>query len=305
MSTRPVHAVSRPTRSTAESRPRSRQFLMGGVLTALASLVMWTPLSRAHAEPKPRPSQAVERGARASAGLQPSPKAAGAQVAAKIAASLPAATPEVWLGARLRGGDLDRIRVGDQAGLLKVASGDGTTDLYLKQDPRISIKALDTVLLARVTADDRHRILDALGVTEGEAGAVFDAISRHFDQLPQRSAVALLGVIAAAPERDLGGTAAAIRSFLSRTLLTSHDVSLRRQCVLALAVASATDEASVRSVIEFMSQSHNAWETFTTQQFFQYHGDYVRTLPSATILADALNATGNPYAPDILATLKK
>lgn len=270
--------------------------VMRAAVAALMTATLLSPASAAPAEGHKSHSHGAERGTKVPD---------NGQLAAKIAAAMPKAAPEVWLGTRLRGGDLDRIKVGDQAGLLKVASGDGATDLFLKQDPHISIKALDTVQLARVTPDDRRRILEAMGITDIEVGSVVDAIVRNFEQVPQRPAVALLGVFAAASEREVGATGAAVRAFLARMLLSSRDVSLRRQCVLSLAIAGATDETSVRAVIEFMAQSHNAWETFTTQQFFQYHRDYVRALPSAPVLTDALKATGNPYAPDIVASLKR
>lgn len=226
------------------------------------------------------------------------------EVVLKIGASLPA-RPEVWLSPRLRGDDLTRIKVGDQAGLLKVTATDGVTDLFIKDDPRISIKALDTVYLARISTRDRSRVMDAIGVGESEIATILRTVADRFDALPQRQAVALLGVLAAAPDAQLDATGPALRAFLARTLLTSQDVSLRRQCVLSLAIAGNTDEASIKAVITFMTQSHNAWETFTTQQFFQYHGDAIRALPNAVALIEALVDSGNPYAADLAASLRR
>jgi len=156
-----------------------------------------------------------------------------------------------------------------------------------------------------VTSEDRRRILEAMSISESEIDTVTRAIITHFDQLPQRQAVALLGVIAATHEHGTTGVSGDVRAFLGSLIGSARDVSLRRQCVLALAIAKATDETTVRRVIAFMTESHNAWETFTTQQFFEFHRDFVRSLSTAPSLTEALERSGNPYAHDIAANLQR
>ena len=252
------------------------------------------------------PSAESARDARFSKNSKPAakPKISPKLAALLVGRSAAAITAtDVWLSPRLRGADLERLKVGDQAGLLKIIGPDATTELFVKQDPHISIKGLDTVLLARVTPDDQRRVLEAMQISVAEIDTVTRSIIEHFEQLPQRQAVALLGVMGAAHGHETTAASSVARAFLGRLLGTTQDVSLRRQCVLALAIAGATDETTVRRVVAFMTESHNAWETFTTQQFFDFHRDYVRSLATASSIAEALERSGNPYAHDIAATL--
>jgi len=83
----------------------------------------------------------------------------------------------------------------------------------------------------------------------------------------------------------------------------NKSVIVRRQAVLSLALLRDVDARCVDSVVAFMGRSHNAWETFTTKQFFEYHRAFVQSLPQAASVRARLQDSGNPYGPDIAASL--
>jgi hypothetical protein len=216
----------------------------------------------------------------------------------------PAAAP-LLLGSVFDSSDLKRIAVGNQAGLLKIVSRDKQKVLFLKDAPGTDMKGVDGVQWAPLSDLHRAAILGALSIGQAEVDRVAGAIIANFNSLPRREAIVLLGVLGSDDDGHLSpAMAEKIRRHLCGILAHEKDVGLRRQAVLALALMSTTDEASVRAVIGLMQQSKNAWETFTTQQYFRYHKDYINGLASASELKGLIQASGNPYASLILETLQ-
>jgi hypothetical protein len=203
-------------------------------------------------------------------------------------------------GRGMSAADLDRILIGYQAGILKIVGRDGRV-LFVKRRPGSDMVGIDSVEYAPIDDEQRHEILAALGIGEGDAEAAANGLMERYGRLPHTKAIAVLGAIAAGPlAPDCGSR---IRAFLVRTLRDESDVKVHRMAVLSLAVATETDERTAHAVIDFMDRSPNAWETFTTQQYFRYHRDEVRSYFSAGLLRQRLAHTRNPYGPRIAAEL--
>lgn len=222
--------------------------------------------------------------------------------ARKPVAARPAAKPvTVPLSGRVASTDLARIFVGNQAGVLKIYGRDRKTVLFVKDAPGVDMVGIDGIMWARLEERHRTAIFTALEIRDDELGGLAAAIMRHFPKLQQTQAVALLGVIGSVRDGRLApGTAVEIRRFLEKQMAGNKNVVVRRQAVLSLGLLASIDLQTVESMLAFMARSRNAWETFTTKQFFEYHREFVRGIPG---VRDRVHATGNPYSADIAAAL--
>lgn len=209
--------------------------------------------------------------------------------------------PVIPLGMSFCSSDLGRIVVGNQAGVLKIYASDHHGVVFTKDAPNTDMTGVDGTIWAPLADKHRQAIFQAVNIRDQEVGDVSKALIVHYRALPALTAVAMLGVIGSIPdEHQLSFTTAGeIRHFLASLLKTEKDVSVRRQAVLALALCAEVDEPAVQDVIAFMTQSHNAWETFTTRQFFEYHKDQIRNLPTVPQLRREVLTSGNPYAMEI------
>lgn len=245
----------------------------------------------------------------APAAKKPAPaKTGGALGGAKPApkpAPKPIGTP-VALGATFTSVDLDRIFVGNQAGVLKIYDKDKKSVLFTKDAPGTDMKGVDGTQWAPLTDVHRAAIFGALGIGGTETSEVARKLIASYRSVKgQRMTIALLGVIGSTPDPGLApDVAGQIRTFLAGLLASEKDVSVRRQAVLALALCATTDATTAKQVVAFMASSKNAWETFTTRQYFEYHKDRLRSLPEAIEIRKGLEASGNPYAPDIVKLLQ-
>lgn len=208
----------------------------------------------------------------------------------------PVAKPTLMLGRSFSSADLGRIAVGNQAGVLKVYGRDRSV-AFIKDAPGISMQGIDGTQWAPLEARHRVAILAALDIGGEEAPVVATAIMRNWKKISQREGIALLGVIGS------GGASPELIRFLEAEMSGNKNVVVRRQAVLSLALLRNVDARCVDSVVAFMSRSRNAWETFTTKQFFEYHKSFVQSLPQAASVRARLQGSGNPYGPDIAATI--
>lgn len=195
-------------------------------------------------------------------------------------------------GGRLGAAELDRVEIGYMAGVLKVCDSRGNV-LFARHRPGSDLVAIDSVEYAPLDDAQRNEILHALGVRDPDAAA--RGLVEDYGRLPHTKALAVLGVLAATPNGLSGGYAEAVRTFVAARLKAESDVKVHRMAVLTLALAAETDERCVNAVLGLMDRSHNAWETFTTQQFFDYHRDEIRSWPTFWAIKARLSATGNPY----------
>lgn len=289
-------------------------------LTALALLLACAFIAPARAEgdgdddPRARINQWIER-ARARAkesGIQLPPEMAKWLPRAGIPGYRPPKLPTVggssdsggglesrWprlpgLGGNGRIGatELDRVEIGYMAGVLKVCDSRGNV-LFARHRPGSDLVAIDSVEYAPLDAAQRGEILHALGVQDADAAA--RGLVEDYGHLPHTKALAVLGVLAATPNGLSGEYATAVRTFVAARLKAESDVKVHRIAVLTLAIAAETDERCVNAVLGLMDRSRNAWETFTTQQFFDYHRDEIRSWPTFWAIKARLAATGNPY----------
>lgn len=219
-------------------------------------------------------------------------RAAGASIFVESTAGpAPAATPLVppppssFQPSR----DLKRVRVGNQAGVLKVVAADGKTNL--------AFRGIDDRNIARYTPQDRASVLAALGIGSPDVAA--RQLMDGYSSLPKKECLAVLGALAAGPLEP----SVAVRRFLAARVAIEKDVALRRQAVLALAVANATDRESTEDVLRFFETSDNLWETFTVQMFFEYQSSGIRRQAEFARVRSRVAAVKSLYTPYILGYL--
>jgi len=210
------------------------------------------------------------------------------------------AEASIPLGKHLTSRDLARVTIGNQAGILNIVAADAELG-FMKDAPNVSMQGIDGTLWAPVSDRHREAIFKALRIEPAEVGDVAQAIMRSFERLRRAEAIALLGVLASVPDDNV--SSAEVRRFLAQRL-QGGDVRTHRLAVLSLALDDRIDFETVESVLDFLRDSHNAWETFTTQQFFEYHRAWLRACPQASQVCKRVEASGNPYAPQILSLLR-
>lgn len=204
----------------------------------------------------------------------------------------------VSLGSNLTGADLERIHIGNQAGVLKIMARDKRTTLFLK--------GIDGRHWAPVTPEHRDSIVKALELQELDATS--NALMQNYNRISRVPAVALLGVLAAG-----GNTTLALEPeihnkvilFLHARLQPGEDATTRRQAVLALAIQPQTRRDSVAAMINFLRRDHNAWNTFGAVQFFEYHKAEIQAMTDFVNIQKELAGTGSPHQMQILRDLVK
>ncbi len=205
---------------------------------------------------------------------------------------------KVSLGSNLTGADLERIHIGNQAGVLKIMSPDKRNTLFLK--------GVDGRHWAPVTTEHRDSILQALELRDLDTTA--SALMQNYTKISRVPAVALLGILAAG-----GNTTVALEPeihnkvilFLHARLQASEDATTRRQAVLALAIQPQTRRDSVAAMINFLRRDHNAWNTFGAVQFFEYHKAEIRAMTDFVNIQKELANTDSPHQMQILRDLNK
>jgi hypothetical protein len=210
----------------------------------------------------------------------------------------------IHLTAKLTGADLARLRIGNQAGLLKVRDRD-RKDVFLKSSSESDLQAIDGVKWAPILPADRDAILATLAIGESEVDGVAAALIAHYKQLPHVETLALLAVLAN-PGTHTGPSLKARMAtlhFLTQQLARKDSSMAQRQNVLALAQLPDVDSDAVRAVLNFLERTPNNWDTFTTVQFFQYHRDAIVAMKDAAVYHKQLAASGNPHASQILNAL--
>ncbi len=175
-------------------------------------------------------------------------------------------------GSRSLAPSLKRLVVGNQGGILKVLEPSGTGVAYYR--------GLDDRSVAPLSEEDQSKILASLGFSE-DHDAIAHQVMSEFPQLPQKEAIAVLGLFNSLPEQKLSpGTGKSVRTFLVETMENDKSVYNRRQAVLSLAVGSQVEPNVVDSVLAFYRSSENLWETFPVQQFFEYQSSRLHQMPT-------------------------
>ncbi len=197
---------------------------------------------------------------------------------------------------------LKRIRVGHQAGILKVYAPDLKTVRFIKttEEAEPGVEGIDGIKWAPWRASDREQLLVALEIAPTEAEAVASKLMQNYARLPHLEGVALLGALGT---RLSPATTQKLIGFLKARLVAKETVQVKRQAVLALALVPTVDFAEVAAVINFMKGSRNGWETFTTHQFFDYHKGAILAFERLPEVKQRLKQSGSPRAEGILESL--
>lgn len=196
----------------------------------------------------------------------------------------------VSLGQGLNGADLERIKVGNQAGILKVMGKDGHSVAFLKGADTWNGGGIDGREWAPVKPEDRDAILRALNIKD-PIDLSYQLVLKY-EKLSRVPALALIGVLQEPHSHE----------FLRKRLQPSEDNAARRQAVLALAISPKIEPADVTAVVNLLKHDHNAWNTFGVVQFFEMH--QAELLKDPTLKARVL-ATNSPHAPQILRLLEQ
>lgn len=198
----------------------------------------------------------------------------------------------VSLGQGLNGADLERIKVGNQAGILKVMAKDGHTVAFLKGGESWNGGGIDGREWAPVKPEDRDAILRALNVKDPID--LSHMLILNYQKLSRVPALALLGVLQEPHSHE----------FLRQRLQPAEDNIARRQAVLALAISPRMELEDVSAMVNLLRRDHNAWNTFGVVQFFEYHQDELLKQPDLAKLKARVQATNSPHAPQIQGMLQ-
>lgn len=215
----------------------------------------------------------------------------------------PEVASRVALGQGLNGGDLERIKIGHQAGVLKVVGGDNSTVKFIKG--KEGIFGIDGREWAPLSSAQRDQIVSGLGIKDPDAMA--SSLMNRYTTVSRAHALALLGVLAY-PGEKTPSLKPELRiktlQFFRNRLQPAEDNIVRRQAVLALAIQPKTDAETVASMLNFLRRDHNAWNTFGVVQFFEYQRDLIRSMPGYQGYLTQLNASGSPHAEQIVGLMK-
>lgn len=215
----------------------------------------------------------------------------------------PEQVAHVLLGQGLTAADLERIKIGHQAGVLKVVARDGTTVKFIKGGD--GLLGIDGREWAPLSPGQRDQIVSGLGLKD--PGGMASSLMTNYNRISRAHALALLGVLARPGEKTppLGAELRAkVLKFCRSRLQPEEDNIVRRQAVLALAIQPKTDGETITSMLNFLRRDHNAWNTFGVVQFFEYHREFIQTTAGYQGYLAQLAASGSPHADQIIALLK-
>ncbi|MBM3463673.1 MAG: hypothetical protein FJX76_16365 [Armatimonadetes bacterium] len=200
------------------------------------------------------------------------------------------------------GRDLKRIRVGNQASILKVMDDDNSKPMFVKYI--LGGPALDGVMWAPIYDEHRAGTWTSLGIDPNGLDALANQMIGQYNKGISKEGIALLGYIGSTPGNALTpATRNAIQDYLVIAMKKSKNPINRRQALLALALLADVNEKTVNEVTAFYGQSYNPYEVFPITQFFEYHKDYVKGLPSYAKIKSNIQAVDSFYTPGILAIL--
>lgn len=191
--------------------------------------------------------------------------------------------------------DLKRLRVGNQASILKVMDSANAHEQVHR--------GLDDRNAAQFTGPQRAEIFAALGVPSAELPRAAEAVMKGYAFLPKREALAFLGAVGSHPGLDAGYRARVEEFVVAR--LAEKDVVLRRQALLALAVMAHPNATTVERVLSFYERSENLWETFPVQMFFEFHASEIRGSNSFASIHHRVEAVNSLYRQNILGYLER
>ena len=215
-----------------------------------------------------------------------------------------ASAAKIRLNSALSGADLYRIRVGSQAGLLKIFGKDSKEVKYLKDSADSDVGGIDGLRWAPVNATQRDAILEALEIQPTEADQTAAVLMSRYAELPNLEALALLGVLALPGiSGSLPDPQALVAVRFLEGQLRSNQGNVRRQAALALALRPTVDAQTIDSVLNFLQRIHNNWETFTTVQFFTNHQREILAMADVAQIKKRIQESGNPHAELILERL--
>lgn len=191
---------------------------------------------------------------------------------------------------------LDRVRTGNQVGLLKVYDDEGV---------ELFNRGLDFIMFLPLSDYQRERIFSALGIDPYGLDAVIDTLMMEYPtSRKQREILALLGVIASSPEVSDYSRRSLLR-FLSDVALDAQTTGFnhlvaRRQALLALALSHEVDDRTVWNVVKYYESVDNRWLEFPVGPFFEYHSRFVRQLADIEAIRERLASVPSFYTAGIL-----
>lgn len=193
------------------------------------------------------------------------------------------------LGQGLSGADLERIKVGNQAGILKIMGKDGHSVAFLKGADSWNGGGIDGREWAPVSPEEREAMLRALDIKDPID--LSHQLTLKYEKLSRVPALALMGVLQEPHSHE----------FLRRRLQPEEDNVARRQAVLALAISPKIESEDVSAILNLLKRDHNAWNTFGAVQFFEMHQ---AELAKDSSLKQRVQATNSPHAPQIVSLLQ-
>lgn len=190
--------------------------------------------------------------------------------------------------------DLKRLRVGNQASVLKVMDSANKKVVYMR--------GLDGVMWAPVLEEHRRSIFTAIGILPTSLDQVVRDLMKAYTSTSQKKeCIALLSIAGSSREPPLSDeTQKELQSFLVKIMRGSTNVVLRRQACLCLALQRSLLPASVEAVVQFYEKSKNLWETFPVQQVFEYQKECINLMPNKSQIRARIAAVKELYTPNIL-----
>lgn len=210
----------------------------------------------------------------------------------------PEFTPSTW---GLSTG-LARIKVGNQAGLLKVMDESDTVTRYLR--------VIDDYSQAQVTPEQRQMVLDSLNLTPNELRCLAVRLINNYvaERKHRLQLVALLGMIAANNDNSIDlATSERIQTFLVSKLIGGDDklgqeqqTVLKRQCLVALALMTTNTPQAIDAVVRFYEKEQaNLWVTSPMPLYFRLHADEIKALPNFDTIYSRISSVPSLYTAKI------
>lgn len=203
--------------------------------------------------------------------------------------------------------DLARIQVGGQGGILKIMTPDLASAAYTRTD--------DSYTNAAYKPDERVAIINNLGISQNELDDLSVRLLCNYVENRKNNTklAALLGALCGDTKVTISQeNRSRVMSFLVNKLqngdpkldANSSNV-LKRQSLLALALAKHITPEAAEAVVKFYETCDNNYCTSPITFFCRQHAAYIKTLPNGDSLLSRISSVQSLYSGQVQQAITK